>query len=360
VGTIAPRGFERIVLIQVGLIGYGYWGPNLVRNFSEAPGCRVKVVSDLSPDRLARAAARYPSIRTTANHRELVEDPGVDLVVVATPVSTHFELAMQALRGGKHVLVEKPLTATSEQGEQLIVEAERRGLTLMVDHTFVYTSAVRKIHELVTAGALGEVYYYDSVRVNLGLFQHDVNVIWDLAVHDLAILDHIVDARPMAVSATGISHLAGKPENIAYVTLFFAENIIAHLHLNWLSPVKVRKTLIGGSQKMIVYDDLEVAEKVKVYDKGITVTNNLESFYQMLIGYRTGDMWAPNLPATEALQTAVQHLLQCIDHKQKPITDGEAGLRVVRVLEAASQSMKERGRPVELALAKGATVWSRC
>ncbi|MBZ5568056.1 MAG: Gfo/Idh/MocA family oxidoreductase [Acidobacteriia bacterium] len=346
-------------MIQVGLIGYGYWGPNLVRNFFEAPGCRVAVVSDLRPDRVARAAARYPSIGTTVDHRELINDPGVDLVAIATPVSTHFELAMQALRAGKHVLLEKPLAANSEQGEQLIEEADRRRLTLMVDHTFVYTSAVGKIRELVAAGALGDVYYYDSVRVNLGLFQHDVNVIWDLAVHDLAILDYVVDARPIAVSATGISNVPGKPENIAYVTLFFAENVIAHLHLNWLSPVKVRKTLIGGSQKMIVYDDLEATEKVKVYDKGITVTNNLESFYQMLIGYRTGDMWAPNLPATEALQTEVQHLLHCIEHKQKPTTDGEAGLRVVQVLEAASQSMKERGRPVELTGAKGAAVWSR-
>jgi predicted dehydrogenase len=345
-------------LIQVGVIGYGYWGPNLVRNFFEAPGCQVKVVSDLSSERLGRAAARYPGIRTTMNHREVVEDPAVDLVVVATPVSTHFDLAMQALRAGKHVLVEKPLTATSEEGEQMVEEAERRGLTLMVDHTFVYTPAVRKIHELITAGSLGEVYYYDSVRVNLGLFQQDVNVIWDLAVHDLAILDYVIDARPIAVSATGISHVPGKPENIAYLSLFFGENMIAHLHLNWLSPVKVRKTLIGGSQKMIVYDDLEVAEKVKVYDKGITVTNNLESLYQMLIGYRTGDMWAPNLPATEALQIEVQHLLQCIENQQKPIVDGEAGLRVVRILEAASLSMKERGQPVELARMKGAAAWS--
>ncbi len=346
-------------MIGVGLIGYGYWGPNLVRNFFEAEGCQVLLISDLSRDRLARAGARYPSVHTTTNHRELVEDSAIDLVVIATPVSTHFDLAMQALRAGKHVLVEKPLTASSEEGERLIEEADRLGLTLMVDHTFVYTSAVRKIRELVAAGALGDVYYYDSVRVNLGLFQHDVNVIWDLAVHDLAILDYVVDARPVAVSATGISNVEGKPENIAYVTLFFSENLIAHLHLNWLSPVKVRKTLIGGSQKMIVYDDLEATEKVKVYDKGITVTNNRESFYQMLIGYRTGDMWAPNLPATEALQTEVQHLLDCVEHKKKPTTDGEAGLRVVRVLEAASQSMKERGRPVELTRAKGATAWSR-
>ena len=347
-------------MIGVGLIGYGYWGPNLVRNFFEASGCTLRMVSDLQPDRLERAAARFPSIRTTGDHRELVNDRSVDLVVIATPVSTHFDLAMEALRAGKHVMVEKPLTLTSDQGECLVEEADRRDLRLMVDHTFVYTSAVRKIHELVATGALGEMYYYDSVRVNLGLFQHDVNVLWDLAVHDLAILDYIVDARtPVAVSATGMSHVPGKPENIAYLTLFYADNFMAHLHLNWLSPVKLRKTLIGGSQKMIVYDDLEPAEKVKVYDKGITVTNNLESLYSMLIGYRTGDMWAPNLAPSEALQVAVQHLLECIAQKKRPMTDGEAGLRVVRILESAGQSMKEQGRPVEIKQAKGATAWSR-
>ncbi len=345
-------------MIQVGLIGYGYWGPNLVRNFFDAEGCRVRAVSDIRLDRLARAANRYPSLFTTTDSRQVINDPDIDLIVIATPVSTHFSLGVQALQAGKHVLIEKPLASTAQQCESLIEEAERRGLTLMVDHTFVYTSAVQKIRELVAGGTLGDVYYYDSVRVNLGLFQHDVDVIWDLAVHDLAILDYVVDARPVAVSATGISHVPGKPENIAYVTLFFAENLIAHLHLNWLSPVKVRKTLIGGSQKMVVYDDLDSTEKLKVYDKGISVTNNVESLYQMLIGYRTGDMWAPNLPAVEALQFEVQHLLHSIENKQKPTTDGEAGLRVVRVLEAASHSMKQRGHPVELMNVKGTAAWS--
>jgi len=344
-------------MIRVGVIGYGYWGPNLVRNFVEAPQSQVTMVSDVRPERLALVGSRYPGVRTTPEHRELLRSPEVDLVAIATPVSTHFELSMQALKAGKHVLVEKPLAATSEEGLRLLEEAERRGLVLMVDHTFVYTPAVRKVRELIAGRLVGDVYYYDSVRVNLGLFQHDVNVIWDLAVHDLSIMDYVLDARPCAVSATGISNVAGKPENIAYLTLFFEENLIAHLHLNWLSPVKVRKTLIGASQKMIVYDDLETSEKVKVYDKGITVNGDLEKFYKLLIGYRMGDMWAPHLSTTEALQTEVQHLIQCIERRERPITGGEAGLRVVRILEAASESLRQRGRPVELDR-QGVAAWS--
>ncbi|MBZ5626389.1 MAG: gfo/Idh/MocA family oxidoreductase, partial [Acidobacteriia bacterium] len=239
----------------------------------------------------------------------------------------------------------------------LMEEAERRRLVLMVDHTFVYTGAVRKIRELVTGKTIGDIYYYDSVRVNLGLFQHDVNVIWDLAVHDLSIMDHLLDARPIAVSATGMSHVPGQPENIAFLTLFFQDNLIAHLHLNWISPVKVRRTLIGASQKMIVYDDMEVTEKVKVYDKGITVAPNLDSLYRINVSYRTGDMWAPNVPVTEALEVEAQHMIECIEKGARPITDAEAGLRVVRILEAATESMKQRGNPVELGRGKG-PAWS--
>lgn len=335
-------------MIGVGVIGYGYWGPNLVRNFAEVEGAQVVAVSDLRPERLALAKSRYPYIETTTAATDVISNPRVDAVVIATPVSTHFELAHQALRAGKHVLVEKPLTATSEEAERLIEEANRRRLILMVDHTFVYTGAVRKIRELVSSGVLGQLYYYDSVRVNLGLFQHDVNVIWDLAVHDFSIMDYVLPQRPVAVSATGMSHIPGQPENIAYITLFFADSLIGHIHVNWLAPAKVRRTLIGGSQKMIVYDDLEPSEKVKVYDKGVTVTDNRESIYQMLVSYRTGDMWAPQVEATEALHSEVQHFTKCIEGHEQPITDGEAGLRVVRLLEAASQSMMGRGRLIEL------------
>ncbi|WP_448382591.1 Gfo/Idh/MocA family protein [Desulfosoma sp.] len=335
-------------MIGVGVIGYGYWGPNLVRNFAETPGARVVAVSDLRQERLRLAHSRYPGIKVTTVHEELIMDSQVDAVVIATPVSTHYELALTALRAGKHVLLEKPLTASSDQAKHLIEEALRRNLVLMVDHTFVYTGAVRKIRELITQGELGDIYYYDSVRINLGLFQHDVNVIWDLAVHDLAIMDYVLPLQPKAVSATGMSHICGSPENIAYMTLFFDGQVIGHIHVNWLAPVKLRSTLIGGSRKMILYDDLEPSEKIKVYDRGVMVDMNGESIYQMLIGYRTGDMWAPRLDHTEALRTEAGHFVECIEGARRPLTDGEAGLRVVRILESATESMKAQGRLVRI------------
>ncbi len=339
-------------LINVGVIGYGYWGPNIVRNFAEVAGARVVAVSDFNRERLSKVQARYPSVKVTTNSRDLFEDPKIDAIAIATPVSSHFDLAWAALQAGKHVLVEKPMTATSEQAVRLIEEANRRQLVLMVDHTFVYTGAVRKMRELLTSNGIGDIYYYDSVRVNLGLFQHDVNVIWDLAVHDLAIMDYVLGLNPTAISATGMSHLTGGPENIAYLTLFFNDNLIAHINVNWLAPVKVRRTLIGGSQKMIVYDDIEPSEKVKVYDKGITVNGNSESLYQMLISYRTGDMWSPKLDMTEALKTEALHFISCIQQGNRPITDGEVGLRIVKILEAATQSMRKQGQLVELNLAE--------
>jgi len=334
-------------MIGVGVIGYGYWGPNLVRNFVEAPQARVIAVADLRSESLAQIGGRYPTIKTTTDYRSLLSDAEIDLIVVATPVSTHFELAMQALHAGKHVLVEKPLAATVEQGERLLEEAGRCHRLLMVDHTFVYTGAVRKIKEVLDSGELGQLYYYDSVRVNLGLFQRDVNVLWDLAVHDLSILDYVLDVRPCAVSAMGIAHIPGQPKDVAYMTCMFESNLIAHLHVNWLSPVKVRRTLIGGARQMVVYDDLEPSEKVKVYNKGITL-NNGEGKYELLVGYRAGDMWAPQLATREALRAEVSHLLDCIAHERPPLTDGQCGLRVVRILEAATQSLCQRGRPVEL------------
>ena len=343
-------------MIGVGVIGLGYWGPNLLRNFAESEGAALRAVCDLRADRLAMAAARYPGVTATRDVSALLADPSIDAVAIATPVSTHFELAMAALNAGKHVLVEKPLAGASEDGIRLIEEADRRGLVLMVDHTFVYTGAVRKIAALVSSGELGDIYYYDSVRVNLGLFQHDVNVIWDLAVHDLSILDHVLPQRPRAVSATGMSHVAGGHENIAYLTLFFDNNLIAHIHVNWLAPVKIRRTLIGGSQRMIVYDDLEPSEKIKIYDKGITVSNNPATVYQMLVGYRAGDMWAPRLDVTEALRLEVAHFVECIERGAPPSTDGHSGLRVVRLVEAASQSMEARGRLIELDAPTGAVV----
>lgn len=334
-------------MIGVGVIGYGYWGPNLVRNIDEASASSVIMVSDLDTERLSKVRARYPLVKTTPDYRHLIADTTIDAVIIATPLLTHFDLALEALRAGKHVLVEKPFTETSEQAMRLIDEASRRNRVLMVDHTFVYSGAVRRIKELVMTDGLGSIYYYDSVRVNLGLFQHDVSVIWDLAVHDLSIMDYLLPMQPRFVSATGMSHVPRGSEDIAYLTLFFDGDLIAHVHVNWLAPVKLRRTLIGASCKMIVYDDLEPSEKVKVYDKGITL-NNGEDKYRTLIGYRTGDMWAPQLDITEALRSEIDHFLDCIDHSQPPITSGEAGLRVVGILEAATQSVTRHGSPVEI------------
>lgn len=335
-------------MIKLGVIGYGYWGPNLVRNFMEAPGSTVVAVCDLRPERLSQLTIRYPSIKTCDSTSQLFEDPEIDAIVIATPVSTHHELSLAALQAGKHVLVEKPLAANSEQALQLIAEAAARKRVLMVDHTFVYTGAVRKIRELITNQELGEIYYYDAVRVNLGLFQHDVNVIWDLAIHDLSIMDYVLHSRAVAVSATGISNIPGQPENVAYITLFFAGPQIAHVHVNWLTPVKVRHTLIGGSERMILYDDLDPSEKVKVYDKGVRVSQSPEDVYEMLVSYRSGDMWAPRLDTTEALHTEALHFIDCIENNKQPETDGHAGLRLVRIVEAAERSLRARGELVEI------------
>jgi predicted dehydrogenase len=338
-------------MIGIAVVGYGYWGPNLVRNLWDTPGAQLLSVCDLKRERLAGVQSRYPAVDITDNFSDILNDNRVDAVAIATPVSSHFDLALQALQAGKHVFVEKPIAATAEQAERLVDEAERRGLVLAVDHTFVHTGAVRKMRELVEDG-LGDVYYYDSVRVNLGLFQHDVSVVWDLAVHDLSIMDYVLPAKPVAVSATGVSHVAGEPENIAYLTLFFENTMIAHVHVNWLAPVKIRRTLVGGSSKMIVYDDLEPSEKIKVYDKGITLNGNGngngEKRYQMMVGYRTGDMWAPQLDMKEALGTELREFVTCIEGRKTPTADGHAGLRVVRILEAATKSIAQRGRVVEL------------
>jgi predicted dehydrogenase len=344
-------------VIGIGIVGYGYWGPNLLRNFSEVPGCRVVSVSDLRDARLAQVRSRYPAVKTTASFNDLLADPQIDAIVIATPVCTHFALATQALCAGKHVLVEKPMAMTSDDAVRLIDEADRRRLVIAVDHTFVYTGAVRKIRELIGEGGIGDLYYYDSVRVNLGLFQHDVNVIWDLAVHDLSIMDYVLPIRPCAVSATGLGHVAGKPEDIAYLTLMFDAPLIAHAHVNWLAPVKIRRTLIGGSRRMIVYDDVEPSEKIRIFDKGITLnggnggngpSGDGQQLYELLVGYRTGDMLAPQLDMTEALLREARHFVQCIEEGEEPLADGQSGLRVVRLLEAATRSMRDRGRVVEL------------
>lgn len=335
-------------LIGVGVVGYGYWGPNLVRNFANSEVAQVVSVSDLDPAKLAASRRLYPGIATTSDFRDLLADGRIDAIAIATPVHSHYELALAALKAGKHVLVEKPLAQTSGQVLHLIDEAERRNLTLMVDHTFVYTPAVQKIRQLIADDTLGDIYYYNSVRASLGLFQSDVNVIWDLAVHDISIIQHILDQEPIAVSATGTCHVLGTPENMAHIALFFQNSCVAHISVNWLSPVKVRQTFVGGSRRMIVYDDVEPTEKIKVYDRGITVNGSAENAHQLRIGYRAGDMWAPHLAATEALQTEAEHFIDCLRSGKTPVSSARTGLRVVEVLEAASRSMAAQGKPVRL------------
>lgn len=333
-------------MIRIGVIGYGYWGPNLVRNFAELPGATVASVADLDPKKLELVQRRYPAVKTTGHFQDLIEDPAIDAIAIATPVSTHYELGMAILKAGKHLWVEKPMTETALQALKLTEEAERRKRVLFVDHTFIYTGAIRKMADIIKAGELGRIYYYDSIRVNLGLFQRDVNVISDLAVHDFSILNYLLGEHPVAVSASGTNHFPGTPENLAYVTLFYDSGTIAHANVSWMAPVKVRQILIGGSKKMITYDDLEPSEKVKIYDKGIDFTDDPKLIHEMRVGYRTGDMWAPKLATTEALKLGGEHFVDCIEHSKIPETGGELGLRVVEVIEAATNSMRRRGETI--------------
>jgi predicted dehydrogenase len=288
--------------MRIGLIGYGYWGPNLLRNFAEIDGVEVRWCADTRPDRQALAKRRYPLLEVTGDANDILKDPAVEAVVIATPVFTHYPLVRQALEHGKHVLVEKPMSRTVAECEELGELAEKKGLVLMVDHTFIYTGAVRKTKEMIDVGELGDLHYFDSVRVNLGLFQHDIDVVWDLAPHDLSILTYLFHERPKHVSAVGSDHMGSGLADIAYLSLHYEGRFIAHIHVNWLSPVKVRQILIGGSRRMLVYDDTEPSEKIRVYDRGVRITTE-EGIYSTLIDYRTGDMWAPKLELREALAT---------------------------------------------------------
>jgi len=333
-------------MVHIGVIGYGYWGPNIVRNLRGLEGCEVAAVCDRSPAALKRVFQAYPDLAVTTDVSELMESPKIDAIAVVTPVCTHFELAKAALESGKHVFIEKPFTATTDQAEQLVELADRKNLRIMVDHTFLFTGAVRKIHQLIEEGVLGDIYYYDSTRVNLGLFQHDVSVIWDLAPHDLSIMDFLIHETPEAVIATGETHLNGLVD-VAYITIYFPGNTIAHINVNWLSPVKIRTTLIGGEKRMLVWNDLEADEKLKIYDKGVEM-NNGQGLYDLLVSYRSGDMWAPRVEQTEALKVELTHFIECIRSNRTPMNDGVAGARVVKLLEAADQSLKQRGRAVQL------------
>ena len=333
-------------VLRVGVIGYGYWGPNIVRNFHGLENCQVVAVCDKSPDALRRVNRAYPGVALTTDFNEVLTSPDIDAVAVITPVWTHYDLAKAALENGKHVFVEKPFTSSSRQAEELIELADRKNLKIMVDHTFLFSGAVKKIREVVDAGTLGPLYYFDSTRVNLGLFQHDVSVVWDLAPHDLSVMDYVITEKPEAVVATGAKHLNGHAD-MAFVTIYFPRNIVAHINVNWLSPVKVRTTLIGGRDKMLVWNDLEADEKIKIYDKGVNITNG-QGVYDLLVSYRSGDVWAPKVEQTEALKVELGYFIDCVLNDKTPVNDGVAGLRVVRLLEAADQSLNERGRIVSL------------
>ena len=333
-------------MIKVGVIGYGYWGPNVARNFNLPGVSQVIAIADKSEKSQKRAAEAFPHVKVVSDTQEILNNTEIDVVAVVTPVWTHFELAKAALNHGKHVFVEKPFPASVAQAEELIELAARKHLQIMVDHTFLFTGAVRKIRQLVDEGTLGKLFYYDSMRVNLGLFQHDINVVWDLAPHDLSIMDHVIQKEPEAIVATGERHLNNLVD-IAFLTIYFPGNVVAHINVNWLSPVKVRTTLIGGEKKMVVWNDLEADEKIKIYDKGVSVKNG-EGMYNLLVSYRSGDMWAPKVEQTEALKAEVNHFMDCISANRAPVNDGHAGLRVVRLLEAAEKSLNDRGSLVQI------------
>ena len=333
-------------MIKFGVVGYGYWGPNIVRNLDRTENCKVLAICDKTPASRKAAQKAYPSITVTSHAEELLTSTEIDAIAVITPVWTHYELAKAALEHGKHVFVEKPFTSNRAQAEELVELAAKKNLKIMVDHTFLFTGAVKKIRQVLKEGTLGSLYYYDSTRVNLGLFQHDVNVLWDLAPHDLSIIDHLIPESPEAVSATGQTHLNGH-EDVAFITIYFPNKIIAHINVNWLSPVKVRTTLIGGEKKMLVWNDLEADEKIKIYDKGVDV-HSRQGLYNLLVNYRSGDMYSPQLEQGEALSQEVAYFADCVSKNATPFNDGQAGLRVVKLLEAATQSLAKRGELVYL------------
>ena len=334
-------------MIKIGLIGFGYWGPNLARNFNANPNLTLAAVCDFSMDRLERARRQYPAAKICTSPEDFFQ-MDLDAIAVATPVATHFELARRALDSGRHVWLEKPMTSTVAEAETLIDLALKKQKVLLVDHTFVYTGAVRKIKDLIDRWQLGDVIYYDSTRVNLGLFQQDVNVIWDLAPHDISIMDYLMPFPKLAISATGSHYYGNGLVPKALVTVYMAGNTIGHINVSWVSPVKIRQTLIGGTARMVLYDDNEPSEKIKIYDKGVDLNITQEELYHLKVQYRVGDMYAPRLDDTEALTLETRHFADCIQNGKEPLTGGKAGLEVVKVLVAAEQSLMNRGAPVEL------------
>jgi predicted dehydrogenase len=335
-------------MIGIAVIGYGYWGPNLARNFAETEGASLAMVCDADPKRQALAQKRFPAVAVGADFDEALRNPDVHAVAIATPVHTHYELAKRAINAGKHVLVEKPLTSRVDHAEELVALAEKKGVVLMVDHVFVYSPPVLKMKELVAQGRLGKLFFIDSVRINLGLFQHDVNVVWDLAPHDLSIVDFLVGRLPVSLSAFGGTHANSDIEDVAYLTLDYGEGLIASFHVNWLSPVKVRQMIIGGSERGLIYNDLDVDEKIKVYDRGIDVGSDPNARSKALISYRSGDIWSPNLATREPLSRMAQDFITCVNSGQQPVSDGKSGLRIVKILDAAQRSIKSQNARVNI------------
>ncbi len=334
-------------MLRFGVIGFGYWGPNIVRNLMGIKDVAVKNICDHDPAAFKKANSLYRFVNVSRDPKSILKAKDIDAVAIITPVSTHFQLAKQALENGKHVFVEKPFTTTTQEAETLIQLAEKKKLKIMVDHVFLFTGSVRKIKELISKDTFGDLYYYDSLRANLGLFRPDVNVIWDLATHDFSIIDYVIKSKPLSISAQGVDHMGRGRENIAYITIYFDNKLIAHISVNWLSPVKIRTTLIGGQRKMLVWDDLQSDEKIKVYDKGVSVKDK-EGSYRVLVDYRSGDMWSPRVDPTEALKIGLEYFVDCIRKNTTPISDGKAGLRVVQMLQAANKSLKAKGKLVKL------------
>lgn len=333
-------------MFNFAVIGYGYWGPNIVRNLTSQKKAKVKVVCDINAQALQKVKDDYPHIAPVQSYKEVFKSHRIDAVAIVTPVDQHYLLAKMALENGKHIFVEKPFTTTSKQAEELIKLARKNKCQIMVDHTFIFTGAVQKIKRIIDSNVLGELHYYDSTRVSLGLFQHDVNVIWDLAPHDFSIIDYVIKNKPLAITAHGVDHLKRGQENIAYITIYFENNFMAHVNVNWLSPVKIRTTLIGGRKKMLLWDDMQVDEKIKIYDKGVSVQNQ-DSIYKFQVDYRLGDMWSPHIDPSEALKNELEYFIECLDKSKTPINDGHSGLRVVRMLEKTDQSLRNKGKMIK-------------
>ena len=333
-------------MINAGIVGYGYWGPNLARNIEANPDFNLIRIADREESRRAQAQRNHPNSEVTGMSETVTRAPDIDVVIITTPVSSHFSLAIEALENGKHVWIEKPLATSSKEAEKIVEKADSTNNIVMVDHTYLFTGSVIKIKEILDNVELGDLYYYDSVRVNLGMFQHDVNVIWDLATHDLSIMNHLLGLNARAVSALGVSHFNQK-EDVGYLTFFYDNNLIAHLNVNWLSPVKIRKTLIGGSKKMLAWNDLEQEETIKIYDKGVEIKSQ-DGVYDLLAEYRTGNMVSPNIQHVEALKLEVSYFAECIKNSKKPHNDAVAGLNVVKLLEASDQSLKNKGAQIRL------------